>query len=135
MTLDEQGACPRPWLCGHMLLVLAVLAGLIGMHGLASMDPMAVGHEMSSVVRHAGAPQAAATAERHQDGTSPDGHSGHIGPVCLSAAVPGPPVMPALTACLPGDEAVPAVLLAAEGTIPAGGRGPPSLAELQLLRV
>ncbi|MFG2817463.1 DUF6153 family protein [Streptomyces sp. NPDC048410] len=113
------------------LLVLAVLAGLLGMHALAPVG--GTGHPEHTHARHAGAVIDA-------PGDCPDGHCGghrmhHADPTCASGAVGGGPELPepiAGPAAAPepcGDPCARAV------TAPDSARAPPSLAELQLLRI
>ena len=112
--------------------VLGLLVGLLGMHGLA---PGGVHSAHAPTTRMA----ATAPAEAH-DGCSGEGHCGgghvqHADATCASAALSGGPVLPGLVAdplvtSVP-DDAV--CSYTAEG--PDGARAPPSLAELQLLRI
>ncbi|GAA2392727.1 DUF6153 family protein [Streptomyces glaucosporus] len=118
-----------------MLLVLAVLTGLVAMHG-----PATVGLPGGSHTRPADVHAMPASAMAPDDAEcvhSPhgtEGHPHHADSVCAAAGVSGPPVLPALSASAvttaAGALAVPRV--------PAdslGGRAPPSLSELQLLRI
>ncbi|MEH0472112.1 DUF6153 family protein [Streptomyces sp. B21-097] len=141
------------------LLVFGVLVGLLAMHGLA---PGGVGHEhghdgngngngsraVGRAVSQVGAlPRTAAVVvgpalavKAHDDcagggGGCGGGHLQHADPTCAAAAVSGAPVLPAL---------VPDPVVAPEPTrslcpyaadAPDGARAPPSLAELQLLRI
>ncbi|MFC7883808.1 DUF6153 family protein [Streptomyces sp. NPDC057376] len=123
------------------LLVTAVLAGLLGMHGLAPGVPTAhAGTGTSSGAHHtdamaAHADGAATLADRvcgHSDGGS--GHVDHADGTCAAAGTASaytPPPLTGATADAP-DAASPAVT--ATGT-PQDGRGPPDLSELQLLRI
>ncbi|MFD9394202.1 DUF6153 family protein [Streptomyces sp. NPDC060000] len=114
------------------LLVLGLLAGLLAMHALA---PGGTVHE------HAGPPSTTTAAVSAHDGCPGDdgdcggGHLHHADPTCVAAAVSGTPAQPAL---VPDPVAVPAradtVRSYASGA-PDGARAPPSLAELQLLRI
>ncbi|WP_246042495.1 DUF6153 family protein [Streptomyces globosus] len=117
-----------------LLLVLGLLVGLLGMHALPRQD---VAEHMP--VHHA----AAQDAPRHQcpDGEDevPARHTGHADRMCASAALPeSPGILAPDTAPLPGrpgglvhPSAVLPSVLAYE---PSGGRAPPLLAELQILR-
>ncbi|MFC8871144.1 DUF6153 family protein [Streptomyces sp. NPDC057148] len=130
------------------LLVTAVLAGLLGMHGLAPGVPTAHAgtgtssgaHHTDAVAAHtdamaAHADGAATLADRacgHSDGGS--GHVDHADGTCAAAGTASaytPPPLSGATADAP-DAASPAVT--ATGA-PQDGRGPPDLSELQLLRI
>ncbi|MFF0087622.1 DUF6153 family protein [Streptomyces canus] len=69
------------------------------------------------------------------DGNCGGGHLQHADPTCMSGAVPGGPALPAL---VPDPMALSVhadtVSSYAAGT-PDGARAPPSLAQLQLLRI
>ncbi|MFF0225257.1 DUF6153 family protein [Streptomyces sp. NPDC004629] len=120
---------PRRW---RVLLVLGVLAGLLGMHALAPGGAAASPH-------HAPAPRVTAVVAADPD-CPDDGHCGghharHADPTCASAAVSWGPGLPALvphpvTAAAPADRAG-----SCPAAAPDGARAPPSLAELQLLRI
>lgn len=118
----------RRW---RALLVLTVLAGLFGMHALAPVGITAA-HEHS---------QSMTTAVRVHDhcpggGDCGGGHVHHADETCASAALGGAPALPALA---PDPVAVPdgtPTVRTYAITAPDGGRAPPpSLAELQLLRI
>ncbi|MFK4542665.1 hypothetical protein RKD29_002261 [Streptomyces tendae] len=119
--------------------VLGLLAGLFGMHGLApagGLPEPSAGHPQAAAAHpgethagevHAGCPQG--------DGACGGGHLQHADAVCASGAVSDGPVLPA-----PVPDPVP--LVGCDGTVrvrpvdaPDGARAPPSLAELQLLRI
>jgi len=124
----QQRIAPTPPLGRRALLVLALLAGLFGMHGLA---PGGAVHEHSDV-RHM-----TAVADVH--GCSGDdcggGHVRHADQTCASGAVSGGPTLPAL---VPDVVAAPVrtdTVCPYAGAAPDGARAPPSLAELQLLRI
>ncbi|MFD3694558.1 DUF6153 family protein [Streptomyces sp. NPDC058646] len=136
---------PRPAGPGFVLLVLAVLAGVLAMHGLGP-RPVPVAAPPSV---HAAHPAAHAThltacaaqpaAERHggTDRSVPAGapeHLAHADGTCAAAGVGSAYVPPPLVASV--DEALPGG--APPGAAPAAaytGRAPPDLAELQLLRI
>nr|WP_063807370.1 DUF6153 family protein [Streptomyces caeruleatus] len=141
-----------PW---RVLLLLGLLAGLFGMHALAPGGTVAAGshaspasHASHASPHHASAPASApATAptmgsrttamtdETACHGSAPGGgHAQHADPTCASGAVGAGPVLPAL-APDPGGAAVAGDLdrRSARATTE-GGRAPPSLAELQILR-
>lgn len=113
------------------LLVLAVLIGLLGMHALAPAG--GTGHPEHTHTVHAGAVLDA-------PGDCPDGHCGghqlhHADPTCASGAVSDDPQLPeplAGPARAPEPCGDPRISAA---TAPDGARAPPTLAELQLLRI
>ncbi|WP_223732001.1 DUF6153 family protein [Streptomyces purpurogeneiscleroticus] len=122
----------RRW---RALLVLGLLAGLLGMHALA---PVATAAAPSH--QHHGAMAATAQAAHHggcaDDGCGSGTHRGHhADATCASGAIPGGPALPDL---LPGAVVPPEAAdapCAAAPTSEHGSRAPPSLAELQLLRI
>ncbi|MFJ8104971.1 DUF6153 family protein [Streptomyces sp. NPDC096132] len=113
--------------------VLGLLVGLLGMHGLAPGGVASAHAETRPMV-------AVASAEAHDGCSGGEGHCGgghvrHADATCASAAVSGGPVLPALVADpapvpVPDDTVCPYA-----GAAPDGARAPPSLAELQLLRI
>ncbi|MFF8791096.1 DUF6153 family protein [Streptomyces sp. NPDC015125] len=119
------------------LFVLALLAGLLGMHALGPVITSAPPpHEHRMAV--------AASAHAHCgckggcDGEGDCGSGGHVhhaDTTCASGALDGPPMPPALVP----SPVRPAEPEDAAGTGESkgqnGGRAPPSLAELQLLRI
>ncbi|MFF7161352.1 DUF6153 family protein [Streptomyces sp. NPDC008086] len=128
-----------PW---RALLLLGLLAGLFGMHALAPGNAVAAGsHASRTTPHHAPAPvmgghASAMTDESVCHGSAPGGggHAQHADPTCASSAVGAGPVLPALAldpagAAIAGDLDRRSVTAATEG-----GRAPPSLAELQILR-
>ncbi|MER6125271.1 DUF6153 family protein [Streptomyces sp. NPDC001795] len=125
---------PAPVRRWRALLVLGLLAGLLGMHALAP-GGLAPGHTHT----RSGA-AAMAAAAMAADGLCSDGHCGgshvrHADSTCVSGAVSGGPHLPALT---PDPAAAPAhadAMCSYAATAPDGARAPPSLAELQLLRI
>ncbi|MFI5962085.1 DUF6153 family protein [Streptomyces asoensis] len=137
MTTTEQRLAPPPsprWRTA--LLVLGLLAGLLAMHALAP----------GGAVHGHGGPSHPSTAVAVAADTVDDGCAGHGGDcgggharhadaTCAAAAVSGTPAPPLL---VPDALAVPAraesVRSCASGA-PDGARAPPSLAELQLLRI
>ncbi|MFF4801682.1 DUF6153 family protein [Streptomyces sp. NPDC001351] len=120
---------PPPSLRWRVLLVLGLLAGLLAMHGLAP---------GGGVVEHSAAPHMTAAVALHDDCAGHDcggGHVHHADQTCASGALSGGPTLPALVA---DPVAVPALSDApcpCAGSAPDGARAPPSLAELQLLRI
>ncbi|MET9611024.1 DUF6153 family protein [Streptomyces sp. NPDC006512] len=134
-----------------VLAVLAVLTGLVAMHGLGpGALPSAAGSSApahSAAAGH-GTPAAAVPADPcacvHADGSEvhrtdgpdgPGGHAEHADDTCAAPGTSGSPVLSA-PAAAPGP--VTAAPTAAHGLLDgatACGRAPPSLSELQLLRV
>ncbi|MFI6034174.1 DUF6153 family protein [Streptomyces sp. NPDC051315] len=128
----EQRTAEPPARRWRALLVLGLLAGLLGMHGLAPGGALA-DHS------HARPMTVTATVVAHDD-CSGHGDCGgsplhHADPTCASAGVSGGPALPALVpdpvaALVRADAVRPYAAVA-----PDGARAPPSLAELQLLRI
>ncbi|MFH0241287.1 DUF6153 family protein [Streptomyces sp. HK10] len=129
-----------------VLLVLAVLTGMVAMHGLgpvgtaapsgAPRGAFAAGHAMHASADTAayGSPgTVAGDACAHPDhGTN--GHLDHADAICAAVGVPGPPVLPTLLASV----VAPATEAAAAGQAPSAAlscRAPPSLSALQLLLI
>lgn len=127
-------ASGRPSGCPLALLVLAVLAGVLGMHGLApggGLAPQTVaGHEMAAAVAH---------EVPHADGgcTHTDGGAGHIDHAdgtCAAAGTSSAYTPPALAGTVLDAPAALSPTVAITGSLP-DGRAPPDLSELQLLRI
>ncbi|MFI8090936.1 DUF6153 family protein [Streptomyces sp. NPDC086080] len=116
------------------LLVLGLLAGLLGMHALSPGGAVAVGaSHSSSVLAHAGMTMGSDEYVCHGDGGG--GHAEHADATCASGAVGTGPALPA-----PSPDSVGTLSPADSGPTalagtPDGGRAPPTLAELQLLRI
>ncbi|MFD3731468.1 DUF6153 family protein [Streptomyces sp. NPDC058632] len=133
---------PSPPMWWPTLLVLGLLAGLFGMHGLAPGGATAVtgphssaGHHSSSAAAHedmTGLVSAESVCHGDSDG---GGHAQHADATCSSGAVGAGPALPALLPDPTGQAASPAGGHRPTAAGPEGGRGPPSLAELQLLRI
>ncbi|MFJ2903781.1 MULTISPECIES: DUF6153 family protein [unclassified Streptomyces] len=125
-------APPAPW--RRALLVLALLAGLFAMHALAPGGTTT--HPMNAMNASPSAHLTRVTAPDDCVGSAHgNGHVQHADQMCASGAVPGGPTLPALlpgqvTALAPADAGRPYAV-----TAPDGARAPPSLAELQLLRI
>ncbi|MFI7413503.1 DUF6153 family protein [Streptomyces sp. NPDC049627] len=123
------------------LLVLGLLTGLFGMHGLAPGSATAVGGHHSAAGHHT---PAAAHADMtgsmsteslcHGDSDG-GGHAQHADATCSSGAVSTGPALPALPPDPAGQAASGVGGHRSTATEPDGGRAPPSLAELQLLRI
>ncbi|WP_405840160.1 DUF6153 family protein [Streptomyces platensis] len=124
-------AAARRW---RVWCVLGLLAGLLGMHGLGP----AVAAPSSSHEHRMTVATVVATVQAHCPGDGDCGGTGHVhhaDSTCASAALHGPPTPPALTPSLdcPVQPAA-AAGVGAPGKRD-GGRAPPDLAELQLLRI
>ncbi|MGI5484383.1 DUF6153 family protein [Streptomyces lavendofoliae] len=129
----------RPPAYRKALLILAVLAGVLAMHGLApgtAVPAHAGGHAHAGQTAHA-RPAAHVTGDAcdHVDaGRDGAGHARHADSTCAAAGVSGAPAQPTLPA---------GTVPVAGGTTPharpagatAPGRAPPDLAQLQLLRI
>ncbi|MCF4138200.1 DUF6153 family protein [Streptomyces sp. Tue 6430] len=137
-------------------LVLGLLIGLFGMHGLAPGGTAVGRHSPSSShashASHASGPWHSShpfAAARHADpavavagaehlchgGGDGRGHADHADPTCSSGAVGAGPLLPVPALDATGQAAEPVGSRASTATGPEGGRAPPSLAELQLLRI
>jgi hypothetical protein len=132
------------------LLVLGLLAGLFGMHALAPgglvHEHAAPRHRMTLAVgAHDGraADQDSRAADHQREASDHDsrptdhgsGHAQHSDPNCASGAVNGAPTLPGL---MPDPVPVPEhadIVCAYALSPPDSARAPPSLAELQLLRI
>ncbi|MFE0509429.1 DUF6153 family protein [Streptomyces sp. NPDC058964] len=132
MNQAEQPSPRPPLRRWRALLVLGLLAGLLGMHALAPGGAM--GHSEHARAAHMVVEITAV------DGCADDGHCGghhlrHADATCASGAVSDGPELPALV-----PDPVTAPLRAGcvrshRAKAPDGARAPPSLAELQLLRI
>ncbi|WP_338709501.1 DUF6153 family protein [Streptomyces virginiae] len=128
---------PRPVPRLGALLVLALLIGLLGMHGLDTSAALPATGVTVHVSHHAAAAGPLYPCDHEQRGPVRD--AGHADQMCASPALPGAPgvVAPDITplSSMPGSLvfAQPAPSLSPVHQ-PAGGRAPPSLADLQVLR-
>ncbi|MFE1260388.1 DUF6153 family protein [Streptomyces albogriseolus] len=118
-----------------VLLALAVLAGVLGMHGLA---PGGTPAPQQAAAVHKMAP-AAAEGVPHADGGCAHtdglpGHLDHADGTCAAAGTATAYTPPALTGTVLDAPATPSLTSAATGS-PHEGRAPPDLSELQLLRI
>ncbi len=123
-----------------MWCVLGLLAGLLGMHGLGpavAAPSSAHEHEREREHRMTMA-TVVTTVAAHCPGDGDCGDTGHVhhaDSTCASAALHGPPAPPALTPSL-GCPVQPADAVGVGAPSKRdGGRAPPDLAELQLLRI
>ncbi|MFD1832498.1 DUF6153 family protein [Streptomyces desertarenae] len=129
----------RPAGRGLVLLVMAVLTGVLGMHALApggALPPSAETRHAMATDRPADAHQAA-DAYRADEGCPPadggSGHPDHADETCAAAGTGSAYTPPALTGAVADTSAaVPAVPAAVSA---GSGRAPPDLSELQLLRI
>ncbi|AWZ07804.1 MULTISPECIES: DUF6153 family protein [unclassified Streptomyces] len=137
MTSAERLTSRRPAGRGFVLLVLAVLAGVLAMHGLGP-KPMFAAASYPAQVRHA-APVPHEQAAHQADGNcshSAGGseHLDHADAICAATGVGVPYSPPPLISAV--DTALPAAaLLGGVQVGTASGRAPPDLSELQLLRI
>ncbi|MFD4558026.1 DUF6153 family protein [Streptomyces sp. NPDC058469] len=138
MARPEQPVGPHRRVRSYGLLVAVLLFGLLGMHGLGPV-PMA-----DSAHGHAGMATTVATGEKasmpdacdHGSGDCGGSHMAHADATCASASVAGAPaVIPVLQPDVAACAEVPDGRTSGTGSGPDGGRAPPSLAELQLLRI
>nr|WP_237330428.1 DUF6153 family protein [Streptomyces sp. BA2] len=128
--------------------MLGLLFGLLGMHGLGSaqvsVEP-AGHHQAVETSAHLGmdadsAPDVASMAaptvcDHDGGGCGGGGHVQHADPACSSSGVSGAPALPTLPPAVADCVAPSPVHAAWNGSSLDGGRAPPSLSELQLLRI
>lgn len=117
-----------------MLLVLAVLTGVLGMHALPSGAVPAPEHTMAmaSTMAHSPAKEQASEACSHTEGGS--GHLAHADGTCAAAGIGSAYAPPAPAAGL-SDTLAAADAVSAVPVSTVWGRAPPDLSELQLLRI
>ncbi|WP_329376808.1 DUF6153 family protein [Streptomyces sp. NBC_01351] len=139
MISRVQPSSRRPAGRGFVLLVLAVLAGVLAMHGLGpgpslARTPAAVGGHVMAAGHHepAGTVVGAPEGCSHTDGGS--GHTHHADATCAATGIGTAYAPPAPAAALEGAPAAEAPHAVATASAQSG-RGPPDLAELQLLRI
>ncbi|MDJ0383192.1 DUF6153 family protein [Streptomyces sp. G-G2] len=136
MTTAAQPSGRRPAGRGLVLLVLAVLAGVLAMHGLgprpaAAAMPADGGGRAMVMTQEASVHPAGGDCSHTAGGSD---HLNHADGTCVAAGVGAPYVPPALAAALdvaPSVAAVPGGV----ATVTEAGRAPPDLSELQLLRI
>ncbi|MFC5799034.1 DUF6153 family protein [Streptomyces formicae] len=131
---SSTGSSGRPAGRLFVLLVMAVLSGVLGMHALGpgGAQPLRsdVGHHM--VMAHiADVPQVSAGCS-HTDGGSD--HLAHADGMCAAAGVGSAYAPPTLTSAVV-DAASSAAVVAGDPTSTESDRSPPDLSELQLLRI
>ncbi|WP_343242908.1 DUF6153 family protein [Streptomyces sp. SID12501] len=133
----QQRTYPPSW-WSRAFVVLGLLAGVLAMHGLG---PGGMSAGMTDAAHHGHQAQPMSMRGGPSDEfvchgmDSHGGHAQHADATCASGAVPAGHTFAALTP----DPAGPSVLAArADRSLPRspeGARAPPSLAELQLLRI
>ncbi|MFJ6130030.1 DUF6153 family protein [Streptomyces griseoviridis] len=149
----QRTAVPPPAVRWRSVLVLALLAGVFAMHALAPgggaghTSAVAPAHRTMTAVADAHQPMTAvADASRTMTavadaGTRADagrhggGHLRHADQTCASGAVNGGPSLPGLAVGPVVDAAPAGAVPGRRAAAPDGARAPPSLAELQLLRI
>ncbi|MEW2567265.1 DUF6153 family protein [Streptomyces sp. NPDC047070] len=116
-----------------VLLVLAVLAGVLGMHALApgGVPAAGAGHEMATAMAADNVPHADAGCS-HTDGGS--GHLAHADGTCAAAGTSAAYTPPALADAVLDVPAAESPVAAVTGWSHEG-RAPPDLSDLQLLRI
>jgi hypothetical protein len=128
MTRTEQPTARPPlW---RALLLLGLLIGVLGMHALAPVGGTG-GHEGGSA--HIAKVAVVVDTVCH-DGCG-SGHLHHADATCASGALSGGPALPALLPDPSGSSTGTADLSCQTTAAQEGARAPPSLAELQLLRI
>ncbi|MFF5302141.1 DUF6153 family protein [Streptomyces sp. NPDC013161] len=138
MARPEQPVAPHPRVRCYGLLVAALLFGLLGMHGLGPvpMIDSAHGHTMAAATVTTGERASTPDGCDHDGGDCGGSHMTHADATCASASVAGTPaVVPVLQPDVAACAEVPDGRTSGAGSGPDGGRAPPSLAELQLLRI
>jgi len=117
------------------LLVCALLLGLLGMHGLGPVPEADAGHDRTATAAPMRVMASMPDQCDHGEGGC-TGHAEHADPMCASASVAGSPVVvPVLLPDVVACAGVPTASTPPTGSGPDGGRAPPSLSELQLLRI
>ncbi|MFE1898406.1 DUF6153 family protein [Streptomyces yangpuensis] len=121
---------------GLLVLVLAVLTGILGMHALGPAPARAAvpAGAHHATAGHHGTPAAGRTGDDCSHPTGGTGHSQHADATCAATGVASAYAPPALAEALGGLPAV-SPADAAEPVAAVGARAPPDLAELQLLRI
>ncbi|MFH9467155.1 DUF6153 family protein [Streptomyces clavifer] len=126
----------------YVLLLLAVLAGLVAMHGLgpvassssSSATPVDRHTITTAASSHSGTDECGDCAHVGHDDSGAGGHAEHADATCAASGTSTGPALPALAPA--GLVACPAGSLPGPFPEPRpGGRAPPSLSELQLLRI
>ena len=123
------------------LLLLVLLSGLVAMHGLGAAGFAQPSH-MASHSAPASEASENAMPPQVQDATGAcehpdrDGsrHVGHADPACSAAGTGAAPVLPSLSSAM-GPAALDETEVGAPPATVFRGRAPPTLSELQLLRI
>ncbi|MEV8603867.1 DUF6153 family protein [Streptomyces griseoviridis] len=149
----QRTAVPPPAVRWRSVLVLALLAGVFAMHALGpgggaghtsavapahrTMTAVAPAHQPMTAVADAHQPMAALpdAGTRADAGRHGGGHLRHADQTCASGAVNGGPSLPGLAVGPVVDAAPAGAAPGRRAAAPDGARAPPSLAELQLLRI
>ncbi|MEH0424104.1 DUF6153 family protein [Streptomyces sp. B21-083] len=127
-----------PFRWTRALVVLGLLAGVLAMHGLG---PGGMSFGMTGGGHHGHGAQSMSMRAGPSDESvchgmgSHGGHSQHADATCASGAVPAGHTFPALTPDPAGATALADRADHSPARSPEGARAPPSLAELQLLRI
>ncbi|MFI8996685.1 DUF6153 family protein [Streptomyces sp. NPDC053542] len=139
MTHYGLPARPQRMLRCWGLLVGALLLGLLGMHGLGPGPGIDVkaGHHRMAADSMSGSPAVCVSGQcDHGDhGDHGGGQVHHASAMCVSASIAGPPELPALQPALMNGAASAEPRTCDTAGDPKNGRAPPSLSELQLLRI
>ncbi|WP_420481587.1 DUF6153 family protein [Actinopolymorpha pittospori] len=121
-------------------MLLLVVAGVVAMHGLG---PAVMPDDESAISAHAMPAHANATTGEFEHVRTAGGcevpqhgggHADHVDAMCSAAGVAGAPALPALVPIVI-DAVSPRPLTAWPVGPENAGRAPPSLSELQLLRI
>ncbi|MDW4908984.1 DUF6153 family protein [Streptomyces sp. ADMS] len=126
-----------PFWWARAFVVLGLLAGVLAMHGLAlgggTTDDAHHGHPSpasQTMTMNAGSDESVC-----QGSGSHGGHGQHADATCASGALPAGHTFPALTPDPAGASVLASRADRSLPRFPEGARAPPSLAELQLLRI
>ena len=134
LMTSSTGSSRRPAGRLFVLLVMAVLTGVLGMHALgpagAPSPRMDAGHDM--VMTMADGAAHASEGCSHADG-GPD-HLDHADGTCAAAGIGSGYAPPALTSVLT-DAPVASASVSPAAVSAGSGRAPPDPSELQLLRI
>ncbi|MDT0344423.1 DUF6153 family protein [Streptomyces litchfieldiae] len=117
---------------GLVLLLFGVLLGIVAMHGLSSVPGPGPGSEHVRAMDDMNGMEDMGGEHAHDEAP---GHAEHADADCVASGVSGGPQLPVvLPAGVPSGAGEPCAAARAVGNAP-GGRAPPSLSELQLLRI
>ncbi|MEV7422669.1 MULTISPECIES: DUF6153 family protein [unclassified Streptomyces] len=132
MRRPPHGEARTSWVRVLPPLVLAVVAGLLAMHGLAPATAPLPHPAAGAALAHdaaAGAPRCA--EPDHRDG----GHAEHADATCAATGTSGGPVLPSALTPGPLPDTDRAAATGPGAPAGRGDRAPPSLSRLQLLRI